>query len=171
MKLSKLIFNIQEIPEGKSQKEVLLDEKELDLDDQLVLKHGNVRIDFLKTDHFLQVDFNVKGLVALVCDRSLEKFDQRVEGAYKIIFEPDTEEETEGEKGAVRQIPPDDLIIDIQKEVRDTIMLSLPVRKIHPDLRDEDGTPEEFEMKQFGVSQDSEDSIDPRWEELKKLKN
>lgn len=171
MKLSKLTFNLQEIPDGRSHRNIRLEGQELTLDEHSDLKEAEVRLDFYKTEHFIQVEFTVTGLISMRCDRSLRKFTESVSGSYQVLFEPDSEEEIETEKGAVRQIPPDDLVIDVQKEVRDTVMLSLPVRKIHHDYRGEDGKPEDFETRRYGTVPEGEETIDPRWAELKKLKN
>lgn len=171
METSKLTFSLQEIPEGRSKRSVSLSDGELELDDEVTLKRGDVEINFLKTNHFIEVDFTVDVETELICDRSLKPFRKELSGSYHILFEPDEVENTETEKGAVRQISANDLTVDIEKEVRDTIMLEIPVRKIHPDYYDSEGNPEDFEIQHFGPEpEDEEDQIDPRWEKLKKLK-
>jgi len=170
VKTSKLTFRLQEIPDGESSKQIAIGEAEFDLDDEVSLYKADVEISFYKTDHFIQVKFGVQADVNLICDRTLKSFVYSTEGSYQILFEPNPVEESETEEAAIRQIPADDLLIDIEKEVRDTIMLNLPIRKIHPDLLDSDGKPEKFETKTFGPPIDEEERIDPRWEKLKKLK-
>lgn len=170
MKKSKLTLNLQEIPDGKSNLTIALSEDEFELDEDISLQKADVEIVFFKTDHFIQVKFDVHAETGLVCDRSLKPFMQAVDGSYSILFEPDPEEEYETDKDAVRRIPSDELTVSIDKEVRDTIMLELPVRRIHPDFLDEDGNPTEFETKSFGDLSSEKDTIDPRWEDLKKLK-
>jgi uncharacterized metal-binding protein YceD (DUF177 family) len=170
VKTSNLTFNLQEIPEGKSNRSIAVSKGEFEFDDDVSLQGADVEILFYKTDHFIQVKFDVISRIQLVCDRSLKKFTQNVEGSYSILFEPNPLEEYETDKDAVRQIPSDELTVSIEKEVRDTIMLRLPVRRIHPDFLDEDGIPTEFETKTFATSQTDEDVVDPRWEALKKLK-
>lgn len=146
-------------------------EGDLELSDESTLQRGEVQINFLKTNHFIEVDFTVDAETKLICDRTLKPFHKLLHGSYHVLFEPDEVEDTETEKGAVKQIPSEDLTLDIEKEVRDTIMLVIPVRKIHPDLYDSQGNPEVYETKQFGPEPDNEeDRIDPRWEKLKELK-
>ena len=172
METSKLTFSLQEKPDGKSERSVSLSEGDLELDDEATLKNGEVNINFLKTNHFIEVDFTIDVNTELICDRSLKPFRKQLGGSYHILFEPDEIEDTETDKGAVRQISAEDLTVDIEKEVRDTIMLEIPVRKIHPDYFDSEGNPEKFETQYFGPEVDEdEDQIDPRWEKLKKLKN
>lgn len=172
MDTQKLQFDIQKIPEGSSFKEVDLPEEYFHLDDEIKLLGANVQISFYRTDHFIKVSFDLKSNVELICDRSLDLFEKAVEGTFDILFQPGEVIESETEKSAVKQIPSDLLIVDIEDEVRDTIMLNMPVKKIHPRFIDESGNPKTFETAQFGdlKSVDEEESIDPRWEKLKKLK-
>ncbi len=170
MNTSKLTFRLQEIPDGESNGQIAIGEAEFELDDEVSLKKADVEVNFYKTDHFVQVKFGVQADVNFICDRTLKPFLYTAEGSYQILFEPNPVEESETEEAAVRQIPADDLLLNIEKEVRDTIMLNLPIRKIHPDLLDSDGKPKKFETKSFGPPIDEEKRIDPRWEKLKKLK-
>lgn len=174
MKTSPLTFELQEIPEGKSTRSVSLGEDSLNLDDDAALLNATVQIGFFRSDHFIRVLFDVEAETRLVCDRTLKPFTESVSGEYEIIFYPESHEEHETEKGKVKEIDAGSLTISIDDEVRDTIMLQIPVRKLHPDLYDDEGKPEEFQTKTFGKSADDENGegqqIDPRWEELKKLK-
>jgi uncharacterized metal-binding protein YceD (DUF177 family) len=170
VKTSKLIFDIQEIPEGKSSKSLSLDGNEFDLESEVTLVHANVEVNFYKTDHFIRAQLDVHAETGLVCDRSLKPYTHKSEGTFDILFDPNPVDEYDTEKGTVKQLTADSLTISIEKEVRDTILLSLPSRKIHPDLLDSDGNPIDFETQSFGSISGDGDDTDPRWEELKKLK-
>jgi uncharacterized metal-binding protein YceD (DUF177 family) len=174
VKTSPLTFELQEIPEGKSTRRVPLGENSLKLDDDSTLLNASVQIEFFRSDHFIRVFFEVEAETRLVCDRSLKPFKESVSGEYEVIFYPESHEEHETEKGKVKEIDADRLTISIDDEVRDTIMLQIPVRKLHPDLLDDEGKPKEFGTKVFGKNVEDESDegqpIDPRWEELKKLK-
>lgn len=167
---NKLTFNLQELPEGKSERTVQLLANDLILEAEISFLGAGLDLKFYKTNHFVEVKFQVNAKVTLICDRSLKPFDKKFEGRYQIVFDPNIEEESETEDGAIRRLTANDLQIDISKEVVDTIMLEIPIRKIHPDFFDEDGNPKEFETQTFGSSGDDEEIIDPRWSELKKLK-
>jgi len=167
----KLQFDIQKIPEGQSYKEIVLPEEYFTLAEEIKLLNANVQISFYRTDHFIKVSFELEGDVELVCDRSLDLFEHAVGGEFDILFQPGETQESETARSAVKQIPADLLMIDIENEVRDTIMLNMPIKKIHPRYLDESGKPKKFETAEFGKPEpDDEQSIDPRWEKLKKLK-
>lgn len=167
---SKLTFKIQELPEGASDKHVELPEDYFEFDEEMHLHEAAVDVSFYRTDHFIKCSFTVNSTMELICDRSLKPFELNSTGSFDIIFEPGDVEESETAESAVRQIPTKDLVLDIDKEVRDTILLGVPTRKIHPDYLNEEGIPTEYETKKFGDIKEDSDSIDPRWEELKKLK-
>lgn len=170
--MSKLVFNIVEIPEGQSRRTLALKAEDLDLS-PYTFEGGEMDIEFYRTLHFIRVNFMVQADVEIQCDRSLDYFVKPVDAEYEVVFKVDVEEETEDEDGAVRSFNFSSNTLSIEEEVRDTIMLQIPIKKLHPRFLDEEGNPKEFEQKTFGSSGggSEEEAIDPRWEELKKLKN
>ena len=103
----------------------------------------------------------------LTCDRTLQPYDEDVEGHYSLLFGPPSMVGQEGEEfEEVRPFLPSDREIDLTDVVRDTLLLSLPQRQIAP------GAEEEPIDQEFGTpDEEEEEPIDPRWEELQKLKN
>lgn len=170
--MSKLEFNIVEIPEGESQRTVELAEEDLDLS-PYQFEGGRLELSFYRTIHFIRVNFQVDAEVELVCDRSLEPYIQPVDREYEVLFKVDVQEETENEDGAVRRFNFSSNSFSIEDEVRDTIMLRIPIKKLHPRFLDDQGQPKDFETKKFGdiPDEDESETIDPRWEKLKQLKN
>lgn len=171
--MSKLEFHIVEIPEGESRRTLALDSDDLDLS-PYTFKGGDIELDFYRTLHFIRVSFAVHSDVELRCDRSLELFDYPIDADYEVVFKVDVQEESEDENGAIRRFNFSSNTFSIEEEVRDTIMLQVPMQKIHPKYLDEDGNPKEFETKAFGnikAYDDEGEKIDPRWEDLKKLKD
>jgi len=171
--MSKLEFNIVEIPDGESRRTVELGEDELDLS-PYTFRGGNVDLLFYRTLHFIRVDFHVDSDVELECDRSLEHYIQPIESDYQVVFKVDVQEEKEDENGAIRRFNFSSNTLSVEDEVRDTIFLNIPIKKLHPKFLDDEGKPKNFETKKFGdLKEEDEDSemADPRWEKLKELKN
>jgi uncharacterized metal-binding protein YceD (DUF177 family) len=170
--MSKLVFNIVEIPEGESRRTVNLNADDLDTS-PYDFKGAEIGLKFYRTLHFIRVSFHLESKLELVCDRSLEPYIQPIIADYEVVFKVDVKEETEDENGAVRRFNFSSNTLSIEEEVRETIMLHVPIKKLHPKFLDENGNPKNFETKSFGDTSDKEDTeeIDPRWEELKKLKN
>ncbi|MEX2574116.1 MAG: DUF177 domain-containing protein [Balneolaceae bacterium] len=191
MSESKLAFGIQEIPEGKSERTIALESGDLIFEEgetgvfeegetdsgtgarfrNVKLKQAELAVSFEKTAHFINVDFRISAVLIIVCDRSLEKFEYPVKGSYTVLFKPEVEAVSEGENSKVKQFDSHDSTLNIGKEVRDTVLLELPVKKLHPRFLDEQGKPVDFETRVFGKEETGDgNAIDPRWEALKKLK-
>lgn len=167
---AKLTFNVKDLPDGRSSRTVQLEPEEIELDDSATFDGGSVDVEFYKTEHFVEVKFKIAATAELICDRSLQSFKKDLTGSYYIYFDPGDVEESETAKGSVKQISPIDLSMDISKEVRDTMMLDIPIKKVHPDFLDSDGNPIDFKIQTFGNQANNENDIDPRWAALKKLK-
>ncbi|MBN2732086.1 MAG: DUF177 domain-containing protein [Balneolaceae bacterium] len=170
--MSKLVFNIVEIPEGESRRVLSLEPQDLDLSPHEFVQ-GEIELDLYRARHFIRVSYQVQADVELTCDRSLEPFVYPINTEYDVVFKTDVEEETEDEEGAVRMFDFSSNTLSIEEEVRDSVLLEVPMQKIHPKYLNDEGDYEDFETKSFGKEPEEaeEPSVDPRWEELKKLKN
>ncbi|MCH8568288.1 MAG: DUF177 domain-containing protein [Balneolales bacterium] len=164
-------FRISEIPENKSVREVSYTIVEFSLQ---AYEHKDVSllINFNKQPGTVLVDFEVRTEILLICDRSLDSFEYPAKASYKIIFKQGAVDQ-EDERQAIRPLNVSSNQIDISREVRDSLLLSIPIKKLHPRFLNEDGSETEFNAV-FGDEPNSEDSnevVDPRWDALKKLKN
>lgn len=159
-------FKLNEIPDGKSKQELQLEPNQIDLTGYK-FEGGRLIVNFDKSNDAVRVNFNIKTVITLRCDRSLEPFDYEIDQDYEVIFRDDTEVTSfEEEESAVRPLNVHENKIRIDKEVRDTILLDIPLKKLHPKYLDENGNPTDFQ-KTFG----NKDFTDPRWDALKSLKN
>lgn len=165
-------FKIFELPEEQSEKRLDLEPGALELSEDFTFKGGILDIDFYRTEHFIRAQLDIDVTVELICDRSLDAFDHKVHQQYEVLFKADDVEESADENGAVRNYDHASQQIDLEQDVRDTILLNLPTKKLHPRFLDEDGNPKEVLNEQFGdIPEDDEEHIDPRWEKLKDLKD
>lgn len=111
----------------------------------------------------LLVLLKVGATAALECDRTLKPFEQEISDAYHLLFVPPEFVEYQVDAfDEVRVLNATDHEIDVTDVVRDTILLSVPHRRVAP------GAEEEKIETEFGAP---EDRIDPRWEALRKLKS
>lgn len=123
-----------------------------------------------KTEMFIEVHFNISGQARLVCDRSLEPFDYPLEIDKKMIFKYGDEESELSDQIIV--IRHDRVTLDLGQYIYEFIVLEIPMKKLHPKF--ENFEEEDNEGKMVYSSSPDEDSggddVDPRWEQLKKLK-
>ncbi|CAG5012870.1 hypothetical protein DYBT9275_05264 [Dyadobacter sp. CECT 9275] len=150
--------------------------------DQDIIEHGHFKTHVVlnKSATMLQLNFKTEGTLRLVCDRSLEPFDEAFSSNERIILKfGDRDEELTDE---IEIINRNTNRINVARYIFDFIALSLPIKKIHPDLRTEEDE-EEFPdddveavlVYSSGEQEETEgeekkEQIDPRWEALKKLK-
>lgn len=165
-----LRFKIFEIPEGRSERSVDIAPGDLDLG-EVPLKSAKADIKFYRTEHFIRAEFHLNAVVELICDRSLDSFDHEVDQDFEVLFKAEEVEESADVNGSVRNYSDGGNAIDLSQDIMDTILLNLPTKKLHPRFLDEDGNPTEFTEQSFGEAPEEEETIDPRWEKLKDLKD
>jgi uncharacterized protein len=121
-----------------------------------------------KRETLIEAIFEIEGKAGLVCDRSLDSFDHVMKINRKMIFKyGDATEEVSDE---ITIIPRDLQWLDVGQYIYEYIVLDVPIKKIHPRYQSENEEDEYEEGKLIYQSEKNEDSIDPRWEMLKKLK-
>jgi uncharacterized protein len=125
-----------------------------------------------KRETFIEASFSIHGKVNLVCDRSLEAFDEPVDCDRKLVFKyGDADEELSDE---IIMIHRDTEQLELGQYIFEFIALAVPMKKLHPRFRDEDpgDNPDGKIIYSSKPSEDTADdeTIDPRWDILKKLK-
>ena len=135
---------------------------------------ANIRME--KQERMLIFEFNISGTIDLTCDRCLEVYAQKV-NIDKTLFVKlqNGVSEIVEESEDVILISDQDSDFDVSHYIYEFISLSLPMRRIHG-VDDKGNDLCNLEMvdlleKKKSTHQENEESIDPRWDALKKLKN
>ncbi len=157
-------FRLNEIPNGLSEEDLSVSAEEMNVDQTGITK-VRLHLRFNKQDEHLRIECSMVAEATFTCDRSLDSFNTELNSKYEVVFQNNVTDEREDLSGALKRLDPAQNVIDITKELRDTVLLSVPVKKLHPRYY-EDGKITEFEAS-FG---EREKEHDPRWDELKKLK-
>ena len=147
---------------------------------QELIQKGNFKVHLVleKSSTMLQLRFTIQGSAELTCDRSLEVFDEPVDTEGKMILKfGDHEEEITEEISIINRTR---TRINVASYIFEMIALALPMKKIHPDLREQyQGDDEESAAETLVYSSENRESenpetengkVDPRWEALNKLK-
>jgi len=128
-------------------------------------------------NNFFTLTFNIDGYMLAECDRCVEQFQLNFSESYPLLvkFNDNTtmDENIPDSDDDLIYISRNETHLNVARFIHEFIILSIPIKKVHPD--DENGNPG-CEMKyqnQIGddVDDAEEESTDPRWEALKKLKN
>ena len=125
--------------------------------------------DILMDKHatFLEFEIKTTGTVNLVCDISNENFDYPIENEIKVLVK--FGEEYDDSEEDVITIPSTDHAFNVVQLIYEDVMLSIPMKKVSPNLSEEDL----HVLEKFGPKEEVEEEkeVDPRWEALKKLKD
>lgn len=124
-----------------------------------------------KKTTLLEFNLDFSGTLNVNCDLTNEPYNQEISGEYHFVVKFGEEYNDENEELLI--LPHGSYQVNIQQYVYESIVLSLPAKRIHPGLKD--GTLksdileklEELSPKADSVEEDSK--TDPRWDNLKKL--
>jgi len=123
-----------------------------------------------KKETFIEVNFKISGQAALVCDRTLEPFDFPITETRKVVFKYGEEAQEISDEIVI--ITRDQDSIDLGQYLYEFIALAIPMKKLHPRFANEaeSDQPMVYSTSPTETEEKESDSIDPRWEKLKKLK-
>ena len=118
---------------------------------------------------FLEFNINCIGIVELICDITTEKFNYPIKENIKFLVKFGEEYDDSHEE--IITIPHQDYAFNIAQLIYESVMLSIPMKKLSPNISDEDLALLEKYAPQVIEEEIEDEIIDPRWEMLKKLKN
>lgn len=122
-----------------------------------------------KHSTFLEFWIDINGTVQLICDISNDEFSHPVENEMKILVKQGEEYDDSNEE--VITIPHTDSDFNIAHLAYELVTLSIPMKKIAPDLDDDYQKILDQYSPKIEKEEEQAEDIDPRWEALKKLKD
>jgi len=172
---SKYVIAFKGLKEGKHRFAFEIDEPFFDLFENSEVKKGSVTVivTLTRQSNLLVVETEMKGRVELLCDRCLEPYDQRIRCSNTLYVKFGAEEEELNDDVIV--LPYEEHQIDLAQSFYEQVILSLPIKRIHP--KGPDGkrncNPDMVEKLSYYLVDESappvEEQSDDRWKELKKL--
>lgn len=119
---------------------------------------------------FLEFEIETHGSVELVCDITNDDFSHPIENDIKVLVK--FGEEYDDSEEDVITIPTNDHAFNVAQLIYENVALSIPMKKVSPDISDEDlEILEKFSPKETEETEEKEPENDPRWEALRKLKD
>jgi uncharacterized protein len=168
--LNKFDIVIAKLELGRHEFSFKINDEFFELFDFSLVDHGDlkVQVDLERKASFISLKFSFDGVVELICDRSLEKYDHKLETTNKVIikFGQEAQELTD----EIEVIPYSTQQINIAQYIYEFITVAIPMKKLHPRYQDE---ADEDQIIYSSKNDDDEEKseADPRWSELKKLKH
>ena len=181
MKLkSEYIIRFSGLKDGNHNFSFQLDNAFFEQLDYSIIEGGNLHANVLlmKGPTMLELEFELNGTLAVMCDRCMDNFDLQVEGSENLIYKF-TSEDVNIEDEKIRILDPAEIEIDLAQPLYEFSALLRPNRCLHPEgecnqdmlnRMDDYLIVEKTEIESNKEEDASSENIDPRWAELKKLK-
>lgn len=137
------------------------------------IRNGQASVEAVlhKRDRLMQFQVAIKGRVEVECDLCLEWFYLPFSYKGKFYVKYGNVEETDDE---ILMISENDYEIDLSQYIYESICLSLPYTKIHPDNNDgKSGCNTEMieKLDKLRAPEEKDETTDPRWDKLNDLIN
>ena len=171
--LSQYTLPFSGLSEGKHQFDFTVNDRFFAEFETSEVEKGELRVlvELEKRSTYLSLTFSIGGVVELICDRCLENFIFPVESHRKLLVkfsEKPVEDEAE-----LIYLHPNDFQVEIAQYIYEFVILSLPIRRIHPDGEDGESLCDPVMIKKLEElryhGKTSDEPEDPRWKELKKF--
>lgn len=155
-----LRVDLTALDDGLHEMELTPTADDLDLDPE-VFDDIAVALQLDIAERRVRASYATRATATLECDRTLVEYQQPVEASHEVLFtaadiDPDAED--------IYPLPESARELDIAEPVRDTLLLSLPLRRVAPEA-------EEVEIPtRFGAPAEGEPA-DDRWAALRRLRD
>lgn len=128
--------------------------------------HLHVQVEMDKKERMLDLDFHINGTVEMLCDRCTGPMDLPVDAKERLIVKL---EEDAGEQDEILYLPPQEYELKLNPYIYEFTLLSLPLRKVHPESECD---PEILKyLEKDSKQEEQHKQVDPRWNALKNLPN
>jgi uncharacterized metal-binding protein YceD (DUF177 family) len=160
---------------GKHHFEYIINQSFFELFDYQEFNHSDIKATVVleKKSNFLELSFKHKGTVNVPCDMTNEEFDLPIKGKMKLIVRFGESFNNDNEDLLI--LPHGEFQIDISQYIYEMIVLSVPLKRIHPGIKDGTLNTEtlsklkELTVKELKKENKKEENTDPRWDKLKQL--
>ncbi len=163
---------------GKHKFEYQINNAFFEIFDYNEFQNSDIKVNVIldKKSNLLEIDFKHKGTINVPCDLTGEDFDLPIKGKLKLIvrfgdtFNNDNEE--------LLILPFGEFEIDIAQYIYEMIVLSIPLRRVHPGIKDGSLKTEALtKLKELAIEEEKkenkeekqQENTDPRWDKLKQL--
>jgi uncharacterized metal-binding protein YceD (DUF177 family) len=126
-----------------------------------------------KKSTMLELSFKHNGTIHVPCDVTNEMFDLPIKGKIKLVVNFGEEFNNDNEELLI--LPHGEHQIDVSQYIYEMIVLSVPLKRVHPGIKDGTLQTETLDklsnlsIKEQKKESKKEDDIDPRWDKLKQL--
>jgi len=139
------------------------------------IQHANViaTLDLLKAENLYDLKFHLKGTVTCECDVCLEEFEMPIDAEFQLLMKVSEVERYDDDE--IIYITDKLIEYDLTQYLYESLMLSLPVRKVCEMSGTKECNKEVIakleELRAEDHGDDSDDDSNPTWDKLKDIFN
>ena len=129
----------------------------------------NVELVLVKKSTIIELSLKGSGSVNINCTLTNEPFDYQINSKLNLLVKFGDSYDDENDELLV--LPHGSHSIDLDQYFYEMIVLSMPIRNVHPDV--ENGTIDSEilnRLKEFDINKEKNSNFDARWDKLKELK-
>ena len=118
----------------------------------------------------MELEMKARGTVNVNCDLTSEPYDQKIKADLELVVKFGDEYNNDNDEILI--IPHSEYQINIAQYVYEMLVLSVPLKKVHPGVLDgtlKSEVLDKLEELQPKDTKENKEDIDPRWDALKKL--
>ena len=174
-KLKEFTIPFVGLKQGKHQFEYHIDNKFFEHFEYDEFNAVDVKIDLLldKKSTMMEFTFKASGTVNVYCDLTNEPYDQPIDSELFLVVKFGQEFNDDDEDLLI--LPHGEFEVNIQQYIYELIVLSVPLKRVHPGVEDGSLESEVLEkLEELSPKEKEEkavEDIDPRWNELRNLLN
>ncbi|HEX9980484.1 MAG TPA: DUF177 domain-containing protein [Flavobacterium sp.] len=174
-KLNEFLIPFVGLKLGKHQFEYQINKTFFDYFEYDEYEDSDIKVNVVleKKSSMLELNFKHKGTIKVPCDLTNEMFDLPIKGKFRLVVQFGDSYNDDSDELLI--LPHGEHQVDISQYIYEMIVLSVPLKRIHPGVKD--GTLDsealkklnELAVKEDKLKNEEEKEIDPRWDTLKKL--
>jgi len=129
-------ISIGSLKEGSQQVSLEVNPAELSLEENIIKGNINLLLDLFKADNQLEIKASVNGILELECDRCLDLFEKKFEQKLELVYIQKSPREEVYNDDYLRIYLPHMKTVDITNDIKEMVMLAVPMRKVPPEKED-----------------------------------
>ena len=168
--LDSLMIDLKALSDGKTVMEYILSDDYFEAIDAPEMSRGDVVATLVihRSADVFTLSLHIDGTVVIPCDLCLDDMQQTISGDSRFTARFGNDESDDDE---LLVVPEDEGVLDISWLIYEQIVLAIPIKHVHaPGKCNAAMTEKLSELSAARSSSGMENAIDPRWEQLKKLK-
>lgn len=128
----------------------------------------HAKVHFVKQKNLHTLSIVMKGTISVACDRCLDVFALPIEMCQDMVVKVGEKDDELADAENVIVIAPDETEIGLSPILYEMIMLSIPLKKVHPNEKDCNADVVSY-LKQSANKKTKQETTDPRWDSLKNM--